>query len=543
MHLAFSRRTIRPDFISTFCKEIFMGLKITYSISPENMVEIDKNYDQAVEDVKKRFGQEYPALLGNREIEGEGYTENYNPANPEQLLSKHANTPLDRLDEIMQLADKTQKEWRELPWQKRVEYMNKAAENIRQRQYEFAAIMSIEVGKNRLEALGEVQESVDLITYYASQMEKAEGFVQKMGALSPGENAISVLKPYGVFAAIEPFNFPMALAAGAIAAAMVAGNTVVMKIASTTPWTAQNLYEAFRDAGLPEGVLQLIQGSGSKVGKALSEHKLTKGIVFTGSYDVGMGLIRNFGVGGKYVKPCIVEMGGKNPGIVCSSADIDKAVVATWKSAFGLSGQKCSELSRIYVQKDIADEFRTKLVEAVKNLVIGDPTKKETFIGPVIDKRAYDKFARAMEDAVKHGGKILTGGKQLGEKFNGGYFVEPTIIEMDHDHPLTQEELFLPVLNFYTFETLEEAVEKANDIDYGLTAGIFAGKEEEIQYFLDNIEAGVTYCNRPTGITTGAWPGVNSFCGWKGSGGSGKGFCGPYYVSQFMREQSQTRHE
>jgi 1-pyrroline-5-carboxylate dehydrogenase len=375
-------------------------------------------------------------------------------------------------------------------------------------------------------------------------MEKAEGFVQKMGALSPGEDATSILKPYGVFAAIEPFNFPMALAAGAIAAAMVAGNTVVMKIASTTPWTAQNLYESFRDAGLPEGVLQLIQGSGSKIGKALSEHKLTKGIVFTGSYDVGMGLIRNFGVGGRYVKPCIVEMGGKNPGIVCKSADIDKAVTATWKSGFGMTGQKCSELSRIYVHKDIADEFRTKLVDAVNNLVIGDPTKKETFIGPVIDERAYKKYEVAMEKATMNGGKILCGGHTLRSKpeFAHGYFVEPTIIEANHDHPLTKEELFLPVLMFYTFDTIEEVIEKANDVDYGLTAGIFSRDEQEIQYFLDNIEAGVTYCNRPTGITTGAWPGVNPFCGWKGSGGSGKGFCGPYYVSQFMREQSQTKH-
>lgn len=519
-----------------------MGFKITYSVSPENMAEIDKNYDQAVVDAKARIGQEYPALLGYQVIDGEGSTVNLNPANPEQILSKHNNLPLSRLDEVMDLAAKAQKSWRALPWQERVAYMNKAADNISKRQFEFSALMSLEVGKNRMEALGEVQESVDLINYYAGQVEKTEGFVLKMEALSPGEDTKSVLRPYGVFAAIEPFNFPMALTAGAIGAAMVAGNTVVMKVASTTPWTAQNLYEAFRDAGLPEGVLQLVQGSGSKVGQALSEHPKTAGIVFTGSYDVGMGLIRNFGVGGRYVKPCIVEMGGKNPGIVTKSADIDKAVYATWKSGFGLSGQKCSELSRIYVQKDIADEFRTKLVDAVKNIVIGDPVEKDTFMGPVIDHRAYAKYADAMETATKHGGKILCGGKQLGDKFNGGYFVEPTIIEMTQDHPLTQEELFLPVLNFYTFDKLEDVIEQANDSDYGLTAGIFSGDKDEIQYFLDNIESGCVYTNRPTGITTGAWPGVNPFCGWKGSGGSGKGFCGPYYVSQFMREQSHTQH-
>ena len=521
-----------------------MGFKITYSVSPENMVEIDKNFDQAIVDVRERFGQEYPALLGYKPIDGEGSTDNFNPADNEVMLSKHNNTPLSRLDEVMELANSAQKSWRALPWQERVAFMNKAAANISERQMEFAAIMSLEVGKNRLEALGEVQESVDLINYYAGQVEKAEGFALPMGSLSPGEKGLSILKPYGVFAAIEPFNFPMALAAGAVGAAMVAGNTVVMKIASTTPWTAQNLYESFRDAGLPEGVLQLVQGSGSKIGKALSEHKLTKGIVFTGSYDVGMGLIRNFGVGGSYVKPCIVEMGGKNPGIICKSADIDKAVFATWKSGFGMSGQKCSELSRVYVQKDIADEFRTKLVDAVKNFVIGDPTKKETFIGPVIDGRAYKKYEESMKKATVNGGKVLVGGNTLRDKpeYSKGYFVEPTIIEVPHDHPLTQEELFLPIVTLYTFDTIEEVIEMANDVDYGLTAGIHSKDPKEIEYFLENIESGVTYCNRPTGITTGAWPGVNPFCGWKGSGGSGKGFCGPYYVSQFMREQSQTTH-
>ena len=522
-----------------------MSFKITYSVSDANMAEIDKLYDQAVVEVKERRGQEYKAYVGHQEIEGEGFTDNFNPSNTEELLSKHHNTPMSKLDDIMDLAVKAQKSWRALPYQKRMEYMNKAAENIHKRQFEFSAIMSMEAGKNRMEALGEVQESVDLINYYADQMKIAEGFDKKMEALASDENTKSILTPYGVFAAIEPFNFPMALAAGAIGAAMVAGNTVVMKIASTTPWTAQNLYEAFRDAGIPEGVLQLVQGSGSKIGAALSQHPKTSGIVFTGSYDVGMGLIRNFGVGGAHVKPCITEMGGKNPGIVTKHADVDAAVTAVWKSGLGLSGQKCSELSRVLVHKDIADEFKTKLVAAVKELVIGDPTKKEVFVGPVIDGRAYKKYQEAMVKATEHGGKILVGGGDIRnerEDLKDGYYCAPTIIEMDHSHPLTQEELFLPVVNLYTFETIEEAVEKANDIPYGLTAGIHSRDKAEVDYFLENIEAGVTYVNRKTGITTGAWPGVNSFCGWKGSGGSGKGFCGPYYVSQFMREQSQTTH-
>lgn len=521
-----------------------MTFKITYSVTQANMDEIDRNFDQAVQKVLEVKGKRFPAYIGNKDISPDEYLQNFNPSDTRTLLSEHGKTPHSKIDEIMNLANSSHKEWAKRPWQERVSLIKKAAEIIRQRRYLFSAIMTLEVGKNRLEALGEVEESADLLDYYASQMEKTDGFKVKMGSLSPGENAISILKPYGVFAVIEPFNFPMALAAGAIAAAAVAGNSVVFKTASSTPWTAQNLFETFKDAGFPNGVIQMIQGEGRAIGNLLTNHPLTKGVVFTGSYEVGMELTRKFGVGGKWVKPCITEMGGKNPGIVCKSADIDKAVTAVWKSGFGLSGQKCSELSRVFVHVDIADEFKRKLVDALSKMVVGDPTKKETFVGPVIDIRAVEKYLWAVNEAKKGGGKILFGGEDLRTKaeYSHGHFVQPTLIEIPHEHPLTKAELFLPFVNLYTFKDLKDAIAMANDIDYGLTAGIHSKDEKEIEYFFDNIEAGVCYANRPTGITTGAWPGVNSFCGWKGSGGSGKGFCGPYYVSQFMREQSQTRH-
>jgi 1-pyrroline-5-carboxylate dehydrogenase len=522
-----------------------MSFKITYSVTAETMIEIDKSFDEQVLKIKTAGLKTFPAFYGNTEVAPDGYIENTNPSDTRIVLSKHGKIPLSKLNEVMTLADTTQKSWSKVPWQERVRLVKLAAEKIRERKFEFSAIMSLEVGKNRLEALGEVEESADLLDYYSSQMEKADGFLHPMGSLSPGENAISILKPYGVFAVIEPFNFPMALTAGAIAGAVVAGNTVVFKTASTTPWTAQNLYEAFKSAGLPSGVVQLVQGAGRELGKLMVDHPLTKGIAFTGSYDVGMQLIRNFGVGGKWVRPCFAEMGGKNPGIICKSADIDKAVVATWKSAFGLSGQKCSELSRIFVHQDIALEFKTKLLDAVSKMVIGDPTNKEVFVGPVIEAKAVERYQWACAEAIKNGGKILIGGNDIKTSradLANGHFVSPTIVEVPHEHVLTKTELFLPFLNLYTFTDLSEAIVRANDIDYGLTAGIFSKDESELAYFFEHIEAGVTYANRPTGITTGAWPGVNSFCGWKGSGGSGKGFCGPYYVSQFMREQSQTRH-
>ena len=228
-----------------------MAFKITYSVTAENMIEIDKSFDEAVSKIKSAGLKTYPAYLGNKEIEPEGYIENINPANTEIIISKHGKLPIKKLDEVMTLANNTQKSWSKMPWQERIKLVRKASENIRERRFEFSAVMSMEVGKNRLEALGEVEEAADLLEYYSSQMEKADGFVTQMGSLSPGEKAIAILRPYGVFAVIQPFNFPMALAAGAIAGAIVSGNTVVFKTAAATPWTGQNLYEAFKSAGLP----------------------------------------------------------------------------------------------------------------------------------------------------------------------------------------------------------------------------------------------------------------------------------------------------
>ena len=522
-----------------------MAFKITYSVTPENMAELDREFEAAVERAQGQLGRTYPALIGYTRVSSDAVIENHNPADTRVLLSRHGKTPPERIEEMMTLAHRQQKDWRRRPYPERCQLLRRVADLLRERQFDLAAVMTLEVGKNRLEALGEVQECVDMINYYVDQFEQNDGFVRKMASLAPDETAISLLKPYGVFLVIEPFNFPLALAVGALTAALVTGNTAVFKLASATPWSAQNLLDCFRDGGIPEGVLQMAQGGGSDVGTALVQHPLTAGIVFTGSYETGTGLMRAFGVGGPWVRPCITEMGGKNPGIVMPSADIAKAVTAAWKSGFGLSGQKCSEMSRLLVHRDIADEFLACLIEAVKGLVVGDPVEKETFIGPVIDDLAVERYFRAVEEARTGGGRILLGGGDIRARrpeLAHGHFVEPTIVAVPQAHPLTQRELFLPFLNFYTFEDITQALDMANDVPYGLTAGIFSQDEEEIQYFCDHIEAGCTYINRPSGITTGAWPGVNTFCGWKGSGGSGKGFLGPYYVAQFMREQSQTRH-
>ena len=252
-----------------------------------------------------------------------------------------------------------------------------------------------------------------------------------------------------------------------------------------------------------------------------------------------MGILRRFTR--DYPKPCITEMGGKNPAVVMPSADLDAAAEGILRSAFGLQGQKCSACSRAYVHRDVKDRWLETLVEKTRSLVIGDPTRHGVFLGPVIHERAYDTF-QAASDTARRDGKILTGGEVRREgALAHGYFVAPTVVDaLPLDHDLFRKELFVPLVCVATVDSLEQAIEHANRTDYGLTAGLFSGDQDEIDTFLERIQAGVVYVNRRAGATTGAWPGVQPFGGWKGSGSSGKSSGGLYYVQQFLREQSRT---
>jgi 1-pyrroline-5-carboxylate dehydrogenase len=240
-------------------------------------------------------------------------------------------------------------------------------------------------------------------------------------------------------------------------------------------------------------------------------------------------------------RPVVSEMGGKNPALVMQSADLDKASDGVWRSAFGAQGQKCSACSRVYVHTSVRDEFVRLLVEKTKKIKIGNPLEKDVWLGPVINEGAVKTFEDAVARAVKDGGRVLVGGKRITqEPFNHGYFVEPTVIDgVSADHPVFREEYFVPITAVADVLSLDEAIELANRSEYGLTAGIFSEERQELETFFNRIEAGVTYANRRSGATTGAWPGINPFGGWKASGSSGRGTGGPYYVQQFMREQSR----
>jgi len=313
----------------------------------------------------------------------------------------------------------------------------------------------------------------------------------------------------------------------------------VLKPASDTPYSALRMIELLEAAGLPPGAVNLVTGHGEEAGLALVDHPAVAGLVFTGSKEVGERIARRFVA--NRIRPFILEMGGKNPAIVTAKADLDKAVEGISRSAFGLSGQKCSACSRVYVDRQVAKPFMERLVEKVRALKLGEPTRREVFTGPVINARAVATFEAAAAEA-RRDGRIALGGHRLTEgEYAHGHFVAPTIVDrLPLDHRLLRDELFVPFLVVAEVGSLEELLTWANRSEYGLCAGIFSEDPDEIRQFFNRIEAGVTYANRRGGATTGAWPGVNSFGGWKASGSSGKGALGPYYVQQFLREQSQT---
>jgi len=516
--------------------------KITYAtMSAERMEDLHRELDRAIEQIKSTFGRNYPLVIGASHIQLAEQFEARSPIDTRILLGRFPRAGVEHVRSAIGEARAAFPAWSARPWRERVTLLKKVADRIRARRWELSALMGYEAGKNRLECVGDVEESADLIEYYCNQIEQHDGFEVTLGTLGPNEENSSVLRPYGVWAVISPFNFPLALAAGPSGGALVSGNTVVFKPASATPMLGYALAEVMVEAGMPPGVFNFITGSGSTAGQELITNGDVDGIVFTGSKDVGMHLIRDNATR-LTPRPLVIEMGGKNPAIIMKSADLDKASDGVYRSAFGAQGQKCSACSRVYVNGQIRDEFVRLLVEKTRKIKIGNPLDRDVYMGPVINEDAVRTFERAVERARNDGGEILTGGRRLTHgDFAHGHFVEPTIIDrLPVDHPLFAEELFVPITLIGDVTTLDDAIVLANRTEYGLTAGIFSEDDREIAQFFDRIQAGVTYVNRRAGATTGAWPGIQPFGGWKGSTATGKAGGGFYYVQQFMREQSQT---
>ena len=518
--------------------------RLTYATMFNPPEKMHTDFDKAVARFRAEMGKDVPMLINGEDRFIEAKFDDRSPINTEWLLGTFQKGGVAEGQAALAAANAAAPKWAALKWPDRVKILRRSAAQIEKRLYEIGAVVALEIGKNRMEALGDVQETADLISYYCDQMERNNGYIVPMGK-DPlaGWNAtnVSVLKPYGVWVVISPFNFPFALAGGPSGAALVAGNAVVFKPASDTPYSGRLLAECFRDGGVPAGVFNYVTGSGATIGQELISNPLVDGITFTGSYDVGMHIYKTFATG-RYPRPCIAEMGGKNPAIITARGDLELAAQGVMRSAFGLQGQKCSACSRVYVDNRVKDQFVEKLLALTNKIAIGDPTRREIWLGPVANRSSYQDFANFSEE-LSQGGQILTGGKQLVEgELGKGYFCAPTLVDLPTDHRLWNVEMFLPITTIAGYDDVNEAMRLANDVDYGLTAG-FYGSKQELKWFFDHIEAGVTYANRPQGATTGAWPGFQPFGGWKGSGSTGKAGGSLSYVPQYMHEQSQTTIE
>ena len=519
-------------------QEVQMSLKITYATMSADNEELNSSFEKSVVEVQTRLGQTHGVIVNGEHRADRELFEEVSPINRDILVGRYAQATTSDVDDAVSAAKAFQPEWEAWGWERRRDLMLKAADIMDAETFDLSALLSYEIGKNRLEALGDVAETVEFLRYYARQITEHNGFITPLSSLSEGETNVSVMRPQGVWAVISPFNFPFALAGGPSSGALITGNTVVIKPSNTGALMALEFHRIMSEAGLPEAALHVVTG-GDETGDYLSHHESVDGLTFTGSYPVGMYLYRT--ANEKRPKPVSAEMGGKNPVIITKSADLGLAAEGVVRGGFGLSGQKCSATSRVYVESSVYDQFVGKLVARTREIRVGDPLQNGVFMGPVIDQEAVDRFKKAVAEVEENDGKILAGGNVLtDDEFAGGHYVEPTVVTAPLDSWIWNEELFVPLVAVTKISGLDEGLALSNDTEFGLTAGLFSDDDAEIEKWFTGIEAGVTYVNRAAGATTGAWPDIQSFGGWKGSGTSGAGGGGPWYLRQFVREQSRT---
>lgn len=497
----------------------------------------NESFELGLAKVRARFGEHQLLIGGDWRRGADGTFDERNPARLSEIIGRFAAASALDVQDAVDAARAAQRDWARKRVDERIAILESAARQLERRAGELAAILTLEVGKNRLESMGEIDEAAALIRYYSAQAQA--GFDIPLATANAADHNVSVMRPFGVFGVIAPFNFPLALVLGPAVAAMLTGNAVVAKPSPTTSWIAIVLAEVLLEAGVPSGVFNVVTG-GDTTGRALVGARGVDGIVFTGSYAVGQKIAAQFLADAGYARPCIVEMGGKNPAIVTANADLAKAASGIVRSAFGLSGQKCSACSRVLVDAGVHDELVEVLIERAAEWQVSDPAQADCRLGPVHTAESFARFQRGVADAASDG-EIVFGGATLREgELADGYYVEPTIVTgLPEGHRLIREEQFLPLLVVERVDSLDDALRRANDQLYGLTAGMFSEDPSEVETFLETIEAGTLFVNRAAGATTGGWPGQQTYPGWKGSGSTNRGGLGPRYVQQFLREQGR----
>ncbi|MDQ0216496.1 1-pyrroline-5-carboxylate dehydrogenase [Oikeobacillus pervagus] len=488
-----------------------------------------KDFVQALKTVERYLGQEYPLIIGGERIMTEDKIISINPAKKTEVIGKVAKANKKLAGEAMNAAGRAFQFWRKVKPEFRAGFLFKAAAIIRRRKHEFSALLTKEAGKPWKEADADTAEAIDFLEYYGRQMLKLKDGVPVESR--PGEFNRYGYIPLGVGVVISPWNFPFAIMAGTTVAALVTGNTVVLKPASTTPVIAAKFVEVLEEAGLPKGVLNYVPGSGSEIGDYLVDHPKTRFISFTGSRDVGLRIFERAGQlseGQIWLKRVIAEMGGKDTIVVDKEADLELAAQSIVASAFGFSGQKCSACSRAVVVEDVYEEVLNRVVELTEKLTIGNPSRQDYFMGPVIDQAAYDKIMSYIEIG-KGEGKLMIGGEGDDSE---GYFIRPTVFaDLDPKARIMQEEIFGPVVGFTKAKNFDQAIEIANNTEYGLTGAVITTNREHIEKAREDFHVGNLYFNRGC---TGAIVGYQPFGGFNLSGTDSKAG-GPDYLPLHMQ--------
>jgi 1-pyrroline-5-carboxylate dehydrogenase len=507
-----------------FVNEPFVDFK-----SPAN----ERAIRAALELVATELGREYSLIIGGERVKTADKIRSLNPATPAQVVGVHQKAGAEHAETAMAAALRAYETWSRASTSDRVSLLLNAAAIIRTRKFEFMAWLTYEVGKNWAEADADVGETIDFLEFYARE---ALRLAQATTPIQyPGERNELLYIPLGVGAVIPPWNFPFAIMAGMTAAAIVTGNTVVLKPSSDAPTIAAKFLEVLEEAGMPDGVVNFCPGSGAAFGNAIVEHPKTRFIAFTGSKSVGLEIHERAAkarAGQIWIKRTILEMGGKDSILVCADADLDAAVDGVVASAFGFSGQKCSACSRAIIEAPLYDVFTERLRERVARLTVGDPAGNPS-MGPVVNKAALASMLEYVEKG-KREGRLIAGGAAPASA-EGGYFLQPTVFaDIPPDGVLAQEEIFGPVLALIKVNNFEEGLAVANNTEYGLTGALYTSDRARLDHARREFNVGNLYFNRKC---TGAMVGAHPFGGFNMSGTDSKAG-GPDYLYLFTQAKS-----
>ncbi|MBD8500053.1 L-glutamate gamma-semialdehyde dehydrogenase [Paenibacillus arenosi] len=472
--------------------------------------------EQALKQVKSELGRSYPLIINGEKIVTEKQVISINPGNKDEVIGHLSQADAELAQRAIAVADATFQTWQYVDPEVRAGYLFKAAAVMRRRKFEYSAWLVYEVGKNWGEADADVAEAIDFLEFYGREMIRLSG-PQPLTVLEGEDNRLTYI-PLGVGVVIPPWNFPLAIMAGMTAAAVVAGNTVVLKPASTSPVIAAKFVELMEEVGLPAGVINFIPGSGAEIGDLIVDHPRTRFVSFTGSREVGLRInerISRTQPGQIWIKRLIAEMGGKDGIVVDNSAPVEEAATAIVQSAFGFQGQKCSAGSRAIIHADVYDAVVELVIEKTKALAVGTAVENVA-IGPVIDQNAYEKILQYIEIG-KEEGRLVAGGS-IAE--GNGFYIQPTVFaDVAPRARIMQEEIFGPVLALCKADSFEEAIAIFNDTEYGLTGAVFSAKREHLEYARARMHCGNLYFNRKC---TGALVGVHPFGGFNMSGTDSK---------------------